>query len=77
MSVTVDAGKDVQETYAITGQTKETLNGVPVTADDLRAGMVARFTLASDNKTVLTLNAKAAPRVTKKPPKPTTTFVWW
>jgi len=71
MSVTIDAGKDVQETYSITGNTKATLNGIPVSAGDLRAGMVVNISLASDNQSVLTLAAKPAPRVTKKPVKPT------
>ena len=62
MSVTVDAGKDVQESYNITAATKATLNGIAVTPDDLRAGMVAKITLGSDNETVVTLDAKPAPR---------------
>lgn len=67
MSVTISAGQDAQETYTIAGNTKITLDGAPVTADDLRAGMLANVTLASDNQTLLTLDAKDAPRVTKKP----------
>jgi hypothetical protein len=67
MSVTVDAGNDVQQTYAITGTTKATLDGNPVNVDDLKAGMVAAFTLTPDNQSVVTLAAKNAPRVTKKP----------
>jgi hypothetical protein len=70
MSVTVDAGKDVQQDYEITGTTKATLNGLPVRPEDLRAGMIATIVLGSDNKSVVTLNAKDAPRVTKKPVKP-------
>ena len=67
MSVTVDAGNDVQQTYAITGNTKATLDGSPVNVDDLKAGMVATFMLTPDNQAVVTLTAKNAPRVIKKP----------
>lgn len=67
MSVTVDAGNDVQQTYAITGNTKATLDGSPVNVDDLKAGMVATFALTPDNQSVVTLTAKSAPRVTQKP----------
>jgi hypothetical protein len=76
MSVTVDAGKDIQETYTINGQTTATLSGTPVRPGDLRAGMVASITLASDGQTVVALHAVPAPRVTKKPPPPSTTTVW-
>jgi hypothetical protein len=67
MSVTVDAGKDVQESYDITGTTKATLNGLAVQPSDLRAGMVASVVLSSDNKSVVSIAAKDAPRTTKKP----------
>jgi hypothetical protein len=75
MSVTIDAGKDVQETYTVNSDTKATLNGVPVNPGDLRAGMVAQISLAPDNQTVLTITAKPAPRETKKPVKPKET-IW-
>jgi hypothetical protein len=70
MSVTVDAGKDVQEDYAITGTTKATLNGVAVKPEDLRAGMTATVKLSADGQSVVALNAKDAPRTVKKPVKP-------
>jgi len=70
MSVTVDAGKDVQESYTITGTTTATLNGLPVKPEDLRAGMVTSIVLASDDRTVEALHAQDAPRTTKKPSKP-------
>jgi hypothetical protein len=76
MSVTVDAGKDIQESYTINGQTTATLSGTPVRPEDLRAGMLASITLATDGKTVVALHAVPAPRVTKKPPPPSATTVW-
>jgi hypothetical protein len=75
MSVTLASGNDAQNTYTIAAATKITLDGAPATADDLRAGMVAAVTLGSDNQTLLTLAAKDAPRVTKKP-TPAHTSVW-
>jgi hypothetical protein len=78
MSVTIDAGRDVQESYTITAGTKASLNGIPVKPGDLRAGMSARFTMASDNQTVLFLAAKPAPRTVRKPPPPSdTVWIWW
>lgn len=76
MSITVDAGKDIQESYAITGATTATLNGVPVRPEDLRAGMVASITFSNDGKTAMAIHAMPAPRVTKKPPPPESTSVW-
>jgi hypothetical protein len=75
MSVTLAMGHDAQQTYTISMDTKITLDGAPVSADDLRAGMVAQVTLAADNQTLLTLTAKDAPRVTATP-KPAHTNVW-
>ena len=75
-SVTVDIGKDGQETYEITGTTKATLDGAPISVDDLKAGMVATFTLGTDEKTALEIAAKDAPRVTKKPVVHHDTTVW-
>ena len=69
MSVTVETGDSGQEDYAVTGTTKATLDGLPVTIDQLRAGMVASFTLASDNQSVVSITAKDAPREVKKPKK--------
>jgi hypothetical protein len=71
MSVTVDAGKDVQESYTITGATTATLNGLPVKPEDLRAGMVTSIVLASDDQTVESLHAQDAPRTIRKPKPPT------
>jgi hypothetical protein len=76
MSLTVDAGKDVQVSYAITGTTTATLSGTPVRPEDLRAGMVASITLSSDGKTAMAIHALPAPRVTKKPPPPPP-VIWW
>ena len=70
MSVTLAVGDTAQATYTISANTKITLDGAPVTVDDLRAGMLAQVTLAADNQTLLTLTAKDAPRVTKKPARP-------
>jgi len=78
MSVTIDAGRDIQETYAITAATKASLNGIPVKPGDLRAGMRARFTMASDDQTVLFLAATPAPRTVRKPLPPSdTVWIWW
>jgi hypothetical protein len=76
MSITVDAGKDVQESYAITAATTATLGGLAVRPEDLRAGMVASITLSNDGKTAMAIHAVPAPRVTKKPPPPESTSVW-
>ena len=67
MSITVDAGKDVQEKYNVTGATTATLNGLSVNPRDLRAGMIAVINLAKDGVTVISITAKDAPRTTKKP----------
>jgi hypothetical protein len=75
-SVTMDIGKEGQETYTITSDTKATLDGAPVSVDDLKAGMVATLTMAADGKTVLDIAAKDAPRVTKKPVVHHTDDVW-
>jgi len=74
--ITLDAGTAAQETYKFSAATKVTLAGVPVTVDDLRAGMAATITLASDNQTLVTVDAQKAPRVTKKPP-PKPVVVWY
>jgi len=75
-SVTVDVGKDAQETYMFTSSTKATLDGAPVSVDDLKAGMVADFTLGADEKTVMNVAAKDPRRVTKKPVIHHDTTVW-
>jgi hypothetical protein len=67
MSITLDAGNNVQESYKITDATKVTLDGAPITADDLRAGMLAKVKLDSDNQTAVSITAKGAPRTTKRP----------
>jgi hypothetical protein len=67
MSVTLDAGNEAKATYGITNATKITLNGLPVTADDLRAGMLAKVTMAPDSQNLAALDARDAPRTTKKP----------
>jgi hypothetical protein len=74
--ITLEASKDAQMTYEITGQTKVTLGGVPITPDDLRAGMVANVDVAPDNRTALTIAAQKSPRVTKKPPPQTIWVVY-
>jgi hypothetical protein len=70
MSITVDAGRDVQETYTITANTRAILDGLKVQPEDLRAGMIATIYLDHDGKTVLFLTAHAAPRTVAKPPPP-------
>ncbi len=69
MSITLDAGKDVQESYAITANTRATLDGLAVQAGDLRAGMTASLSLAPDAKTVLAITAHNAQREVKKTKK--------
>jgi protein-disulfide isomerase len=76
VGITVDAGKDVQESYVLTDRTTATLSGLPVNPADLRPGMVASIVLADDAKTVVALHALPAPRVTKKP-NPPSSVVWW
>jgi hypothetical protein len=76
MSITVDAGKDVQESYDITGATTATLSGTPVRPEDLRAGMVASIVLSNDGKTAMAIHAMPAPRTTKKPAPGAPTNVW-
>jgi hypothetical protein len=60
LSITVSLGTagDTHETYVINDQTKVTLNGAPVNARDLRAGMQASVEASADNKTALTISAK-------------------
>jgi len=68
-SVTLTAGNEVEHTYNFTSTTKITVDGLPTTVDDLRAGMaVSNISIAPDNVTALAIDAKKAPRVTKKPP---------
>ncbi len=66
MSVTLDAGGGVQETYNITGNTTATLDGLAVQPSDLLAGMTATLSLAPDGKTVISVNAHKAPRDVRK-----------
>jgi hypothetical protein len=66
MSLTVDMGKDVHQTYNIAANTKVTLDGSPISVDDLRAGMLVTVQVASDNETAVSLTAQDAPRVIKK-----------
>jgi hypothetical protein len=63
VSVTVSVGLSGNEhfTYKITDNTKVTLNGAPIFARDLRAGMVARFTLSPDHETAISIEAKDPP----------------
>lgn len=63
VSITVTVGVSGNEhfTYKITDSTKVTLNGAPVAARDLRAGMVARLSVSPDRATVLGIDAKDAP----------------
>lgn len=68
-SVTVDAGHDAQESYNITAATTITLDGLPVKIDAIRAGMVAKLGFGADGRTLTSIDAKDAPRVTKKPRK--------
>jgi hypothetical protein len=63
VSVTVTVGKsgDQHFTYKITDGTKITLNGAPAFARDLKAGMVAKFTLTPDHATATVIEAKDPP----------------
>jgi hypothetical protein len=63
VSITVTVGESGNEhfAYKITDGTKVTLNGAPVFARDLRAGMVARLGLSPDRTSVLTIDAHDAP----------------
>jgi hypothetical protein len=63
VSVTVSVGLSGDEhfTYKITDGTKVTLNGAPIFARDLKAGMEAKFTLSPDHSTALMIEAKDAP----------------
>jgi hypothetical protein len=62
VSVRVTLGKSGDEhvDYKITDSTKITLNGAPVAARDLRAGMVAQIEAGSD-KVATSIAAKDAP----------------
>jgi hypothetical protein len=61
VTVTVGASGDEHFTYKIADSTKVTLNGAPVSARDLRAGMVARVSVSPDRTTALAVDAKDAP----------------
>jgi len=63
VSVTVTVGKSGDEhfTYKITDGTKVTLNGAAVFARDLKAGMLAKFTLTPDHSTVIAIEARDPP----------------
>jgi hypothetical protein len=63
VSITVAVGQSGNEhfKYKITDQTKVTLNGAPVFARDLRAGMVARLSVSPDRSTVTAIDAQDAP----------------
>jgi hypothetical protein len=63
VSVTVTVGSSGTEhlSYKITDTTKVTLNGAPVFARELKAGMVAKFSLSPDHTTALAIEAKDAP----------------
>jgi hypothetical protein len=63
VSVTVSVGKsgDQHFTYKITDSTKVTLNGAPAFARDLKAGMMAKFTLTPDHETAIAIEAKDPP----------------
>ena len=70
-SVTVSVGESGDEhfTYRITDNTRVSLNGAPVSARDLRAGMVAKVSVSPDRATVTAIDAKDAP-ATKPTPHP-------
>jgi hypothetical protein len=63
VSITVTVGESGTEhfTYKISDSTKVTLNGAPIAARDLRAGMVARLSVSPDRTSVLAIDAKDAP----------------
>jgi hypothetical protein len=62
-SITVNVGESGDEhfTYRINDNTKVTLNGAPIAARDLRAGMVAKVSVSADRETVTAIDAKDAP----------------
>jgi hypothetical protein len=68
LSVTVSLGKSGEEhmTYKITDATKVSLNGAPVAARDLRAGMVAKVAVSADRTTATAIDAKDAPATGKR-----------
>jgi hypothetical protein len=63
LSITISVGTDgnTHQKYSITDATKITLNGAPVNARDLRAGMVVHVDLSTDGKTAETITAKDPP----------------
>ncbi|MEI9894311.1 MAG: hypothetical protein WDN28_10620 [Chthoniobacter sp.] len=61
IKVTLGLSGDEHKEYKITDQTKVTLNGAPVAARDLRAGMVAKIEVGADSVTATSIEAKDAP----------------
>jgi len=61
VTVTVGLSGDEHFTYKITDNTKVTLNGAPVFARDLKAGMIAKFALTPDHATAISIEAKDPP----------------
>ena len=63
IGITVSLGTtgDNHESYKITDETKVTLDGAPINARDLRAGMVASIESSADKKTAITITAKSPP----------------
>jgi hypothetical protein len=65
LSITLSVGKsgDDHQTYKISKETKITLNGSPITADNLRAGMIAIIKASdADAGTAASIDAKDAPK---------------
>ncbi len=63
LSITVTVGLSGNEhfSYKITDGTQVTLNGAPVSARDLRPGMVARVSVSPDRTTALAIEAHDPP----------------
>jgi hypothetical protein len=61
VTVTVGLSGDEHFTYRINDSTKVTLNGAPVSARDLKAGMIAKISVSPDKSTALAIEAKDPP----------------
>jgi hypothetical protein len=62
ITLTIGTSGEQHQTFKITSDTKVTLDGVPIPAHDLRAGMVVRITPGADKTTAESIEAKDAPR---------------
>jgi hypothetical protein len=67
-AITVEAGRETEVTFLLTERTKILLDGFPVSANDVKPGMVAAVKVDSEEKTVVALHLHHPPRPTRKPP---------